>query len=431
MRVYQSKEKTVKDYIRILDADVLISKAGEGLLSLSVDLGLEVLRQLMEDEVTVYAGPKGKHQKDRDVYRHGSGQTKVVLGGRKVQTARPRMRQTKYGESAEMPLETLTLFQNEDPLNKAMLFRLLSGVSTRKYSRTIDTGDADSACTSKSEVSRRFAAAMKTVMDDFFGRRIEGSYPAIMIAGMGFGKMTIIAVLGIAADGTKRMLGLAEGGSENSVVVKALLCDLISRGLDTEEPRLYVIDGGKALHKAITDTFGKRAVIQRCQVHKKRNVLDCLPKSEKNHISMSLTAAYREYDYDKALTSLTKVAKLLDFKYPKAAESLREGLGETLTVNKLKVPGVLRQTLSNTNAIESANSTCAGVIRRVTNHGNGASTIRHAAAGFMEAERGFRRVRGYRELPLLQNALAQVAQADKKELSELTGFSESVRMGVA
>ena len=164
--------------------------------------------------------------------------------------------------------------------------------------------------------------------------------------------------------------------------------------------RLYVLDGGKALHKAVVDTFGKNAVIQRCQVHKKRNVLARLPESEKANVSIALTNAYREYDYDKAKSALDRLASSLEHRYPKAADSLREGMEETLTVHKLGVPGLLRQTLSNTNPIESANSVCAGIVKRVSSFKDGETAIRHAAAGFMEAERGFHRIRGYRQIPL-------------------------------
>lgn len=247
-------------------------------------------------------------------------------------------------------------------------------------------------------------------MDEFFNRRIEGRYPAMMLDGLVLGKMTIVAAMGIDSEGRKRILGLIEGGSENSEVVKTLLADLIERGLDPSEPRLYVLDGGKALHKAVTDVFGKRAVIQRCQVHKKRNVLAHLPESEQTRVSIALTMAYREFDYTKAKSALELLLKDLAYRYPKAADSLREGLEETLTVHRLKLPGLLRQTLSSTNAMESANSGCMGILRRVCNFKNGATTLRYAAAGFLEAERGFRRIKGFRQIPVLQSALERLTE---------------------
>ena len=382
--------------------------ASEGLLALSVQVGLEVLRQMLAVDVTALAGAKGRHNPDRSAYRHGTETTRVVMGGQKVSVKRPRVRSK---EGSELQLPTLSVFQNEDPLNRVLLQRLLCGVSTRKYSRTLDESLEDAACVSKSEASRRFAAAMEARMDEFFKRRIEGSFPAMMIDGLELGKMTIIAAMGIDSEGRKRILGLAEGGSENSEVVKALLADMVERGLDASEPRLYILDGGEALHKAVKDTFGKKAVIQRCQVHKKRNVLSYLPESEQANVSLAMTTAYREFEYVKAKASLELLADNLAYRYPKAADSLREGLEETLTAHRLKLPGLLRQTLSSTNAMESANSGCMGIIRRVCNFKNGAMTLRYAAAGFLEAERGFRRIKGYKQIPILQNALARLTES--------------------
>ncbi|MDR0614446.1 MAG: IS256 family transposase [Lactobacillales bacterium] len=412
MKLYQKKEKIVKNSVEVLDPTVLLEKASKGLLSLSVELGFEVLRQLMEEEVTELVGEKGKHQKGRKGYRHGTEKTKVVLGGQKVSTTRPRVRSNEGGE---FPLETLQWFQREDSLNQTVLARLLSGVSCRKYEQTLDADSNHTSCTSKSEVSRRFIAGMQTAIDEFLGRGLEGSYPAIMIDGMCVGKMTIVAAMGIREGGDKQILGLIEGGSENTEVVKALLSDLLERGLDPTESRLYVIDGGKALAKGIKDTFGDHAVIQRCQVHKKRNVLSKLPESEQGNVGLLLSSAYLEFEYDQALSKLHKIVKKMETRFPSAAASLKEGMEETLTVHRLRLPGLLRQTLSNTNPIESANSTCARIIRRVTHFKNGEVALRQAAAGFMEAERSFRRIRGYREIPILQSALENLTGIKHKD----------------
>jgi len=410
MKLYQKEAKEIKCSIKVLDSEAIVEQASEGLFKLSVKLGMEVMRQIFEDEVTEHTGEKGKHNTDRKAYRHGSEKTKVVMGGEKVPTTRPRVR-TKDSD-VEIPLTTLELFQNEDPLNDVVLSRILSGVSCRKYNRTVDTGIKESTNKSKSEVSRRFIAGMKVKMDEFFTREITGSYPVLMIDGMAVGDMTIIAAMGIDQEGYKRVLGIIEGATENNVVVKMLLEDLIKRGLDIDEPRLYVLDGAKALRKAVKDIFGKKAYIQRCQVHKKRNVLDQLPKSEQANISISLTNAYREFDYDKAKRELELIAGNLEMRYPNATASLLEGLEETLTVHKLGVPGLLRQTVSSTNALESANAVCKGVIRRVCSFKNGEGILRHAAAGFMEAEKGFYRVKGYRQLPLLTNMLLEQEQSN-------------------
>ena len=227
-----------------------------------------------------------------------------------------------------------------------------------------------------------------------------------MIDGLELGKLTILAAMGIDSDGRKRILGIAEGGSENSTVVKGLLEDLIHRGLDAARPRLYVLDGGKALYKGVTDVFGKEVLIQRCQVHKKRNVLSYLPESEQANVSVAMTMAYREFGYEAAKAKLTGIANNLEYRYPKAAASLLEGLEETLTVHRLKIPGMIRETLCSTNPMESANSACRGIIRRVSNFKDGGMALRHVAAGFMEAERGFHRIKGYKQLPMLIATLA-------------------------
>ena len=372
------------------------------MLNLAVELGMEALRQMLEADVTELVGAKGKHNSQRAAYRHGTENTKVVLGGEKRSIRKPRVRSK---DGTELSLPTLTTFQNEEPLSRAVLAELLAGVSTRKYARAEDFDGTEAACTSKSEVSRKFVKGLSALTDEFFHRRIEGNYPIIMMDGMAVGKMTVIAAMGIRSDGCKHMLGLTAGGTENQEAVKVLLADLLDRGLAANQPRLFVLDGGKALHKAVTDTFGGKAVIQRCQVHKKRDVLAQLPKSERANTGLQISMAYLENDYGNAKKALDLLAHNLEHRYPKAAASLREGQEETLTVHQLKVPGLLRQTLSNTNAMESANSVAASVIKRVKHWNGGEQILRYAAAGFLEAEKSFRRVKGYRQIPLLVSAI--------------------------
>lgn len=391
----------------------MLETAGEGLLNLAVELGMETLRQMLEADVTELVGAKGKHNSRRVAYRHGTENTKVVLGGEKRSIRKPRVRSK---DGAELSLPTLTAFQNEKPLSRAVLAELLAGVSTRKYARAEDFDGAEAACTSKSEVSRKFVKGLSALTDEFFHRRIEGDYPMIMMDGMAVGKMTVIATMGIRSDGRKRMLGLTAGGTENQEAVKALLTDLLDRGLAADQSRLFVLDGGKALHKAVTDTFGGKAVIQRCQVHKKRDVLAQLPKSEQANTGLQISMAYLENDYDNAKKAVDLLAHNLEHRYPKAAASLREGLEETLTVHRLKVPGLLRQTLSNTNAMESANSVAASVMKRVKHWNDGEQILRYAAAGFLEAEKSFRRIKGYRQIPLLVSVIEKELEPSSSTL---------------
>jgi transposase-like protein len=402
MKSYQKKESKVKESVAILDQEKLLDTAAGGLLNLSIELGFEVMRQMLELDVEELAGKKGKHNPQRKAYRHGSEQTKVVLGGEKRGVDKPRVRSVN---GTELAIPCLSLFQNEDALSRAVLAKLFRGVSTRKYAGTLEHPDQGSACTSKSDVNRRFIAALEPMVAQFLGRCLDDDYPAIMIDGMNIGEMTVLAAMGIRKDGTKQMLGVIEGSSENHLVANALLIDLIGRGLAADIPHLFVLDGGKALHKAVTDTFGQFATIQRCQVHKKRNVLSHLPKSEQSNVSLALSRAYLEFDYDKAKKELTLIADNLMGRYPTAAASLLEGLEETLTVHRLAIPGLLRQTLCSTNPMESANSVCMGIVRRIKNWKDGKMVLRNITAGFLEAEKSFRRIKGYRQIPVLTSSL--------------------------
>ena len=394
--------------INVIDTAKLLEVAEAGLEAMVYQVGLEAMAQIFEQDVEALVGPKGKHSKDRVAYRHGTERTKVVYGGKKISVTKPRVRTNEH----EIPLQSLPYFQNEDPLNRLVLTQLLCGVSTRKYQRASAPGD-NVACVSKSEVSRRFNVELGKVMDEFFNRRLSGDmYPVIMVDGIERGGMTIIAALGVKSDGTKEVLGLVEGGTENSQAVKRLFEDLIERGLSVDVRRLFVLDGAKALTKAVRDTF-EAAVIQRCQVHKKRNVLSHLPQSEQGNIGLALSKAYLEFDYHEAHTQLEEIAASLDCRYPNAAASVREGLEETLTVNRLHIHGLLRMSLTSTNMMESANSVAAGVVRRISKWRDGEMLLKHMAAGFLEAERGFRRVNGYKHIPELVEALQSYIAGDR------------------
>jgi putative transposase len=405
MEVYHGKEeKGNKENIRIIkEYEQLEIIANEGLLALSVELGLTVMKQMFEADVIALAGEKGKHNPSREAYRHGKNEkTSVVLGGAKLSVERPRVR-SKGG--TELPLASLELFQRSDPLTKAVLRRVLQGVSMRAYGNTLDYGDEELVCVSKSEASRRFIRGMEGEMEAFLTRRLDEDYVAVFIDGLQVDGWTVVAALGILNTGHKKVLGLIDGATENSTVCKSLLLNLVDRGLDPAVRRLYIIDGSKALSKAIKDIFGTPVPVQRCQVHKKRNVLDHLPESERANISRQMTLAYREFEGDIAMNKLNLLADNLEHRYPSAAASLREGMEETLTVHRLKVPGLLRMTLCSTNCIESANSVARQTIGRVKNWKNGTQVIRWLTAGFLQAEKGFIRIKGYRQIPFLINAI--------------------------
>jgi len=385
----------------------LMGAAKEGLLALAVAVGLDVLRSMMEAEVTAIVGPKGKHNPNRKAFRHGTEEGRVVLGGRKVPIQRPRVR-TKDGQ--EVRLSSYEAFQDEQLLTQAALERMLHGLSTRRYHHGLErVGDSlPAVATSKSSVSRHFVAATRKALAELLARPLgEQRYLVLMLDGIEVADHTVVVALGITADGQKQILGLWEGATENAAVCRALLTDLVERGLRVDGGILVVIDGAKALRAAVRDVLGAKATVQRSQVHKKRNVLDHLPDEARAWVGRKLDQAWRETDYEKARTALTSLAKTLEDKYPGAAASLREGLEETLTVLRLELPEALRKTLRSTNPIESAFEKVRMACRNVKRWRNGQQVLRWTAAGLLEAEKGFRRIKGYRQLPMMSEALSR------------------------
>jgi putative transposase len=330
--------------------------AREGLLALSVGVGLAVLGELMEEEVDGVVGPKGRHRRERTAYRHGHEPGEVTLGGRRLAVERPRVR-AKDG-SGEVELRSYRHFADEDPLNRVVLERMLAGVSCRRYARTQEPVgeevEAKARSSSKSAVSRRLVERTRAALTELMSRRLDGVRLAVlMIDGIELkGTMNVVA-LGISDDGVKIPLGLWEGSTENAAVATALLSDLVERGLDVSGGVLVVIDGAKALRKAVRQVLGERTPVQRCVRHKERNVEDHLPERERPTIRRKLRAAWAEPDYGRALASLKALAHELERPHPGAAASLREGLEETLTLTRLGVTGSLKTTLASTNPIES------------------------------------------------------------------------------
>jgi transposase-like protein len=386
----------------------LVGAAREGLLALSVKVGLSVLGELLEEEVDELVGPKGKWNRDRTAVRHGHEDGEVTLGGRRVAVERPRAR-TADGES-EVPLGTYEHFASRDQLGEVVLERMLAGVSTRKYRRAQEPVgeevEATARSTSKSAVSRAFVERTRESLWHLMGRPLSDMRLAvIMLDGLELhGRMNIVA-LGISTEGEKLALGLWDGSSENATVAAALLSDLLDRGLDVEQGMLFVIDGSKALRKAVRQVFGNDVPVQRCVQHKQRNVTDHLPDSDRPAIKARLRQAWAETNHDGALEQLTRLAEDLDHAHPGAAASLREGLEETLTVTRLGITGKLRRTLQSTNPIESMISTVRVINRNVKNWGSGEMCLRWTAAGMLEAERHFRKVEGYRGLANLAVAI--------------------------
>ena len=334
----------------------LVGAAQEGLLALSVGVGLGVLAELTEEEVTEVVGPKGRHDPERTAVRHGHRPGEVILGGRRVVVERPRVRATD--ESGELGLSVYQHFADRDPLARIVLERMIAGVSCRRYGRTQepvgDQVEAEARGVSKSAISRTFVERTRHALGELLTRRLDDVRLAVlMLDGIELKGRTCVVALGITSEGVKIPLGLWEGSTENSMVATALLSDLIERGLDTTQGVLCVIDGSKALRKAIRDVLGERAPVQRCVRHKERNVLGHLPERDRALVRRRLRAAWADTDYDRALGRLEQLASELSRTHPGAASSLREGMAETLTLARLRITGSLTRTLASTNPIES------------------------------------------------------------------------------
>ena len=386
----------------------LVGAAKEGLLALSVEVGLGVLRELLEQEVDELIGPKGKWNPDRTAIRHGHEDGEVTLGGRRVGVRRPRAR-TADGES-EVPLQTYEHFADRDQLSDVVLERMLAGVSTRQYRRAQEPVgtevETQARSTSKSAVSRTFVQRTRDQLWNLMNRPLADLRLAVMMLdGIELHGRTNIVALGISTEGDKLALGLWDGSTENATVAAALLADLVDRGLDVEQGLLFVIDGSKALRKAVRQVFGNDVPVQRCVQHKERNVLDHLPERDRDTVKARLRRAWKDTDHDRALEQLNALALELDRAHPGAAASLREGMEETLTVTRLGITGKLKLTLQSTNPCESMISTVRVIHRNVKNWSSGEMCLRWTAAGMLEAETRFRKVQGYRGLANLALAI--------------------------
>jgi transposase-like protein len=386
----------------------LAGAAKEGLLALSVGVGLGVLHEIMEAEVDEVVGPKGKHNSGRRAVRHGHEDGSVTLGGRRVPIARPRAR-TVDG-AGEVELQTYRHFADRDALTAVVLERMLAGVSTRRYARTGEPVGSDvddlSRSTSKSAVSREFVARTREHLLELMSRPLEDLRLAVlMLDGIELKGRCCVVALGIDTDGVKHPLGLWDGSTENATVATTLLANLVERGLDVEQGVLVVLDGAKALRKAVRDVLGVPTPVQRCVRHKERNVLGHLAERDRPAVQRRLRAAWALDDHAAARERLEGLAAELARSHPGAAASLREGLEETLTVTRLGVRGALKKTLQSTNPCESMLETVRRTSRNVKRWHNGDMCLRWTAAGMLEAERQFRRVIGYPKLPALAVAV--------------------------
>jgi putative transposase len=402
----QPVEIAVPEQVIVSMAEIAES-AKEGLLALAVGTGLQVMAAMFGEDAGRLCGPAGKHNPERAGYRHGSEAGSVTLGGRRVAVSRPRVRAADG--SGELHLPSYDLFSSAEILSRLAMEKMLAGLSSRRYPAGLEPAgqavEEAAAGTSKSAVSRRFVAATETALAELMTRRLDDlDLVAFMVDGVHFGEHTCVVALGIGIDGTKHPLAVEEGSTENATLATGLITGLRERGLDVTKPILAVLDGAKALSRAVSDVFDQ-PLIQRCQQHKIKNVRDKLPEKLRAVAERRMRQAYHAESALKAEGLLTELAAELDKTHPGAAASLREGMAETLTILRLGVPPTLARTLRSTNPIESMIEICREHSKNVKRWRHGTMALRWCAAGMLEADHQFRRVNGHLHLPKLRAAL--------------------------
>jgi transposase-like protein len=416
----------MKPALRVVPAaQVQLSLAVGGVLrdvqhafyGLCVNAGKQVLLAMMEADRVALCGAKGVPNANRRATRGGHTTGAVVLGGQRIGIKRPRARGVEQGE---LLLPSYAWAAERDPLDAATLAAIAAGVSTRRYAGTLDElpPPDEALSVSKSAVSRRFVALSQQQLDQWLSRSLKDiDLPVVMIDGIHFRDRVILVALGIDAKGNKHLLGLREGSTESTRVVRSLLSDLVERGLDADRARLWVIDGGKALRRAIVDCFGGTALVQRCQEHKRRNVLEHLPEQMQASVGRVLRDAWGNANAQLARKQLQRLAASLQAQHPGAAASLREGMEETLTVQGLGIAGALYRTLRTTNPIENLNGSIAHYTRNVKRWTDGQMTLRWVASALSDAGGRFRKLRGHRDMKLLLAALnSRIALTERTEL---------------
>jgi transposase-like protein len=400
---------------KALGASLPVPTLGEAMdeVRLSVDrfcllAGIEALQEMMEEDATAVCGARHRRHGARRGYRWGRTQSEIGYHGGRVKVHRPRVRD-RAGK--EVSLESWQMLGDGDLLLEWALNLMVLNVSTRKYHRAVRLPEGDLAktrgeATSKSAVSRRFVALSRKKMKAWLASDLsELDLLVIQIDGLRVGDHVLVAAIGVDEGGEKHVLAVVEGATENTVVVQALLDNLLGRGLDPSAPRLFIVDGAKALSKAIRNTFGNAAAIQRCQVHKGRNIIERLDESLHTGVKKALRQAWDQDDAEKAERLLRNLARRLEHEAPGVSGSILEGLDEILTVIRLGLPPELRRSLACTNIIENALGTARQVSRNVKRWRNGEMALRWTATGMLEAQKTFRRLKAYRQLPILRSAL--------------------------
>jgi len=403
-RGQQAKQKAENRQRLALEAqlplDELIAGAREDIEAFAAELGLTIIQRVMEAEILQKLGRWG----EQNNHRHGHQPGFVIYGGSKVRLERPRVRSR---EDKEVALNSYQAFQKDGKMQQAVARQLTRQCSTRDYEGAIE-GCLQGYGIKRSSVSRHWKAATAKELEQLMQRPVPKDLLVLMIDSKFFGGDCLVAAVGVDLQGKKYVLGLWHGATENATVVKGLLEDLVSRGLESERKLLIVIDGAKALRKAVQMVLGEQAVVQRCRIHKLRNVLDQLPEQKKAQAGWRLRAAWARKELKVAQKELRQTAKWLEGSWPMAAASLLEGLEETLTVQRLNIQHTLGRTLSNTNLIENCFAQVAYKTGRVKRWQGPAMILRWTAAALLHAEKNFRRIKGCEQLPDLEKALREL-----------------------
>jgi len=396
---FQQQARAVSAPIQFaLPLSEVVSLAQQGLMALALAAFTQLAQTMMRWEADALVGPKHQPMAERDKVRWGTQAGYCVVAGQKVPLERPRVRDSR---DREVPLGSYELLQQASLLEEAVWQKIMHGLTTRGYSEVIREIEQAYGI-EKSTVSEHFIEASRRRLEKLTGRSLaEHAFCAMLIDGTHFANQELIVALGITLQGHKMVLGLRQGATENTTVVKQLLEDIRDRGVDFEVPRLYVLDGGKGLHAAVGKMAGKAALIQRCQVHKIRNVVDHLTEEHQMNVRCKMRNAYATLDYSSAKRALDRLLRELQELNPSAARSLEEGAEETLTVHRVRVPAKLRANLSSTNLIESAFSVVETACRNVKRWQGGDQHLRWIASGLLWAESRWNRIDGYREMPIL------------------------------
>ena len=396
----------------------VILDARQALRELVLASGMKVFAEMLEEDRTLLCGPRHQPSADRTAFRHGHDEGRLVFGGRKIRVKRPRVRSVA---GQELDLPTWQRMSAEDPLRDRVVQQILGGVSSRGYEASLEPLPAEipSRATRRSSVCRRFIAKTTEQSKAFLSRSLEGiDFPVILVDGTNLGDHVMLVAMGIDTSGEKHILGVTVGTTESEQACRSLFRGLIDRGLVVERARLFVIDGGKGVRKAIRTTFGTWAIVQRCQIHKLRNVVGYLPKHRHAWVKSAMRQAWKMGTEAKAKHRLEQIAGQLEVEHPDAAASITEGLDETLTVIRLGLGGWLLKSLRSTNPIENLQGSIKRIVRNVKNWQSGSMALRWCVTALAEAEKNFRRVKGHREMPQLLAALEVVVNKNALDTKE-------------